>query len=763
MAGNILKIVIENTHPPVWRRVVVPDRISLGMLHRTIQILFGWDDAHMHEFHFPSKNLRIGSPDFYVGFDLLPNDEHRMLKDILSPGEFAHYTYDFGDDWRHKIIFEKTDESYEAAYPTLLKFKGDDFAEDSGGVYISDARIPFVPEHVADRLRSVVVPEHCEDDVQLPCKDSALDRDRSELLFDPPRPDEYPEDIIDRILQSCDEDILERVQESFLDKLSASTRMMYDWSDFSAPPQDNDEALKEPRRYRICIADQTMEQMLEAHSESGLADFCRYLQMPVTKGSSKKVLTHTLAGFLTDNPKYILYALDRRDLSAIRKLIRLAAEPGEPDLSNMHMPVKAVSLGLLQFSKISSDGQETAQIDFASDAEAILDRIDAGMEKRTYEDIDHFTTRLHRLILAYGVVDVDRLYKMYVKTYRSKPKKTEFLRYIYWHETCNMQLTTFTTGDGTACVADTALDPDAILESRAILAPDLDYRKYSRKELLNLPCDACDYPPFDGLAEMLTDLSGLPEYAIPQIIQDMRKMIRSGDAISEIARNFDFCVPGDNRIMVACDIWRVLAIMICLIPMPMFKGRTREEYMAETGKKLSETGVTAAVPCPEFTNDADARMIDLPEDIQRLTVDALREDSEALQELMEYREKHGIKSEELTFFIAGELMCTGRQEEAALLLGELCSGTDAAIAAVEFILGGPTGNSIRLFHDEDTDGCGTEDEDFSPARSEFDWLPEGFDIEFHEPYRRSQRKVGRNEPCPCGSGRKYKHCCGRSN
>jgi len=24
-----------------------------------------------------------------------------------------------------------------------------------------------------------------------------------------------------------------------------------------------------------------------------------------------------------------------------------------------------------------------------------------------------------------------------------------------------------------------------------------------------------------------------------------------------------------------------------------------------------------------------------------------------------------------------------------------------------------------------------------------------------------QVKAGRNEPCPCGSGRKYKHCCGR--
>ena len=26
---------------------------------------------------------------------------------------------------------------------------------------------------------------------------------------------------------------------------------------------------------------------------------------------------------------------------------------------------------------------------------------------------------------------------------------------------------------------------------------------------------------------------------------------------------------------------------------------------------------------------------------------------------------------------------------------------------------------------------------------------------------RSQPKVGRNEPCPCGSGKKYKKCCGR--
>ena len=30
-----------------------------------------------------------------------------------------------------------------------------------------------------------------------------------------------------------------------------------------------------------------------------------------------------------------------------------------------------------------------------------------------------------------------------------------------------------------------------------------------------------------------------------------------------------------------------------------------------------------------------------------------------------------------------------------------------------------------------------------------------------EPIRRTQPKVGRNDPCPCGSGKKFKRCCGR--
>ncbi|MBQ9275608.1 MAG: SEC-C domain-containing protein [Succinivibrio sp.] len=32
---------------------------------------------------------------------------------------------------------------------------------------------------------------------------------------------------------------------------------------------------------------------------------------------------------------------------------------------------------------------------------------------------------------------------------------------------------------------------------------------------------------------------------------------------------------------------------------------------------------------------------------------------------------------------------------------------------------------------------------------------------YRQPAKRSTPKVGRNDPCPCGSGKKYKKCCGR--
>lgn len=47
------------------------------------------------------------------------------------------------------------------------------------------------------------------------------------------------------------------------------------------------------------------------------------------------------------------------------------------------------------------------------------------------------------------------------------------------------------------------------------------------------------------------------------------------------------------------------------------------------------------------------------------------------------------------------------------------------------------------------------------ARSDGRWYYVEGKVDGHIPYVREERRAGRNDPCPCGSGRKFKKCCGR--
>ncbi len=62
------------------------------------------------------------------------------------------------------------------------------------------------------------------------------------------------------------------------------------------------------------------------------------------------------------------------------------------------------------------------------------------------------------------------------------------------------------------------------------------------------------------------------------------------------------------------------------------------------------------------------------------------------------------------------------------------------------------GSELRFFDDE-----GLEDDD---SEYDFDALDKPAAIGSVRPIRNEQPKVGRNDPCPCGSGKKFKKCCG---
>lgn len=44
----------------------------------------------------------------------------------------------------------------------------------------------------------------------------------------------------------------------------------------------------------------------------------------------------------------------------------------------------------------------------------------------------------------------------------------------------------------------------------------------------------------------------------------------------------------------------------------------------------------------------------------------------------------------------------------------------------------------------------------------YPWSQEIPDLPKPTTYVRENKKIGRNDPCPCGSGLKYKQCCGKN-
>ena len=51
----------------------------------------------------------------------------------------------------------------------------------------------------------------------------------------------------------------------------------------------------------------------------------------------------------------------------------------------------------------------------------------------------------------------------------------------------------------------------------------------------------------------------------------------------------------------------------------------------------------------------------------------------------------------------------------------------------------------------------------SERQKELDSIQRAHSIEGEgfKPKKRTRKKIGRNEPCPCNSGKKYKKCCGK--
>ncbi len=151
-----LKITLQGSKPPIWRRVKVPSDISLHRLHKVIQTVMGWENCHLHQFIVGDSYY--GEPDPYNDsgiFESKMNDDKkvRLSELVLGEGHWFEYEYDFGDSWLHRVLVEKTlQPEPDVRYPRLIKGKRACPPEDVGGIwgyeeFLEAIRDPGHPEH----------------------------------------------------------------------------------------------------------------------------------------------------------------------------------------------------------------------------------------------------------------------------------------------------------------------------------------------------------------------------------------------------------------------------------------------------------------------------------------------------------------------------------------------------------------------------------------------------------------------------------------
>ena len=64
-----LKVTLGGVKPAVWRRLLVPSRLTLSRLHDALQIAMGWKDSHLHALRVGDVTYGDSDPYGELGFE----------------------------------------------------------------------------------------------------------------------------------------------------------------------------------------------------------------------------------------------------------------------------------------------------------------------------------------------------------------------------------------------------------------------------------------------------------------------------------------------------------------------------------------------------------------------------------------------------------------------------------------------------------------------------------------------------------------------
>jgi len=148
-----LHVRLRDIEPAIWRRLQVWEDTKLPQLHRILQMLFNWEDYHLHDFVVGRRVHSVPDPDFAFDDRKVIDEKGVPLNRLVDRvGDTLVYAYDFGDNWQHDILLEAIVlPEPERFYPRCIGGARNGPPEDAGG-----------PHGYANYIEALAEPEHEE-------------------------------------------------------------------------------------------------------------------------------------------------------------------------------------------------------------------------------------------------------------------------------------------------------------------------------------------------------------------------------------------------------------------------------------------------------------------------------------------------------------------------------------------------------------------------------------------------------------------------
>lgn len=567
MAGYQIKVTMEGARPPMWRRLEIPNQITFEELHEILQTAFGWQDMHLHEFSFQYTQASVGDPEY------AEYEESGLLADDFLHAGWIRYTYDFGDDWRHKIVLEKERPDYDKRCAQVVKFKRNNFEEDSGGIWLGDesadaCAVSYDMAEVNETLKHIKCQVNSDartaEDLGIQADQKKQEKEARDRALDLIKQMGKLMREIENVDQPAPVDL-------FAEKLKEC------WDDLA------DQGSWECKRIKTPMAE-----LFEWNGIRHLLNLLKYLaEENATKIPLSDVLALQVAKCVKEHPEYLVLVFPVPVLNQYVSWFR----KGQAECLPEHHYLMAFAMWGLMKLELTQKGEKLhLQIGLPDDAESVVTYLEEHKLENLKRSADKIWERIHGMLQCYGFIEIRALHSQY-ETVFGRISWEDFQRHLYL---CGSFCGEAVTGGNVLNLGEeesegwAALSKDiaqTVTKEDSGLRDSLEYAEFTRKQFLEMVRVGYNavYPQWDILLEVFCHMQ-MEDWEAEKLLDMLYEGIQLGLGMSALLEEFE------NEEWMQPEDWKLLQHALCRCwsetGIPQLKGHSRAEIAAQTGQSL---------------------------------------------------------------------------------------------------------------------------------------------------------------------------------